>query len=104
MHRVIWQPHASGMTQVTAKPKPVMAQLENGSKLARQISRITTHSSRSSKKDSWKRAQRLTVSTEIYTHIHYIYIHIFFVSMRLIGTNNRCARKEVLCSRSRIPH
>ncbi|XP_049305677.1 piezo-type mechanosensitive ion channel component isoform X9 [Bactrocera dorsalis] len=47
---------------VTAKPKPVIAQLENGSKLARQISRITTHSSRGSKKDSWKRAQRLTVS------------------------------------------
>ncbi|XP_039949195.1 piezo-type mechanosensitive ion channel component isoform X2 [Bactrocera tryoni] len=46
---------------VTAKPKPVIAQLENGSKLARQISRITTHSSRGSKKDSWKRAQRLTL-------------------------------------------
>ncbi|XP_067624230.1 piezo-type mechanosensitive ion channel component isoform X8 [Eurosta solidaginis] len=47
---------------VAAKFKPAKGQLENGSKLARQISRVTTHSSRNSKKDSWTRAQRLTVS------------------------------------------
>ncbi|XP_036328319.1 piezo-type mechanosensitive ion channel component isoform X2 [Rhagoletis pomonella] len=46
---------------VTAKPKPAKGQLENGSRLNRQISRVTTHSLRSSKKDSWTRAQRLTL-------------------------------------------